>query len=233
MTGLPTYEAYSQKCHRSTRFHKLLSTSFGRGAGSASGSACAPPREPTCDEVAQRVKAFSEGRVSGEDFFASEKERCSGGGAGASGAGAGGSGGGNGSLYSEPFYSVADPRVLSLIFGLLWVAIADVRYNVLSSFRMQNGLFMIEAEVTYTFRAPFYLTQRTATVHFYNTVAIKQRASPSAACSWKVSAMETIRESYKLSIPARIVTTPVIHLLSIVFELSNYMPSVRLAKHFV
>ena len=141
---------------------------------------------PSAQQVASQVKTYSEGKVPAKDFFAEDV------------------------LYSEPFFKVNDVEVLSLLFGLVWVMVSDVRYNVLSCFRTKEGIFVIEAEVTYTWRLPISLKMATSSVHFYNTVCVR----PLPSGKWECTSLETVRESYMLSIPARIVTTPVIALLT-------------------
>eukprot|EP01061_Rhynchopus_euleeides_P016400 TRINITY_DN27680_c0_g1_i1.p1 TRINITY_DN27680_c0_g1~~TRINITY_DN27680_c0_g1_i1.p1 ORF type:complete len:201 (+),score=63.96 TRINITY_DN27680_c0_g1_i1:277-879(+) len=141
---------------------------------------------PTAQEVASKVKDYSEGRVPAKDFFTEDV------------------------VYSEPFFKVSDVEVMTLLFGILWVLVSDVKYNVLSCFRTKEGIFVIEAEVTYVWRAPLSFKSPCTSVHFYNTVAVR----PTASGGWQCTSLETVRESYMLSVPARIMTTPVIKVLT-------------------
>ena len=156
---------------------------------------------PSADQVASRMKQYSEGLVDGRDFFESDR-----------------------ACYSEPFFRVSDAKVLSLLFGLMWLAISEVTYDVQSSFRTREGLFVVEADVTYYFRAPFSFHKSSTTVHVYHTVTIKPGSDP-AAEAWRVTDLETVRESYALSVPARMLSAPLIQLLSAAYRLVRLVSS--------
>eukprot|EP01059_Diplonema_ambulator_P002897 TRINITY_DN124_c9_g1_i1.p1 TRINITY_DN124_c9_g1~~TRINITY_DN124_c9_g1_i1.p1 ORF type:complete len:178 (+),score=45.51 TRINITY_DN124_c9_g1_i1:89-622(+) len=147
-------------------------------------------RRPSLSEVAERLKGFNEGKVPVRQFFS--ENIC----------------------YSDPLIKVANAEVVALLFTVMWFVLESVTYEVKSTYEGPRGSVMVEAEVTYTWVKPLRWLLKTKKQHFYHTLNITYTPE-----SWKCSYLEAIRDSYTMSLPSRILTTPFLMVLNGVFQI--------------
>eukprot|EP01063_Lacrimia_lanifica_P023427 TRINITY_DN30951_c0_g1_i1.p1 TRINITY_DN30951_c0_g1~~TRINITY_DN30951_c0_g1_i1.p1 ORF type:complete len:260 (+),score=74.47 TRINITY_DN30951_c0_g1_i1:41-820(+) len=168
----------------------------------------------TADEVAQALKAFNEGRVAPQDFFSPHRAE-----------------------FHHPFFRVSNPLLIRLMCSVLAVACHtdfDVKSSV-GSARQRRGsrttrrsatppteylsarrgdapsVFLVEGEATYT--PKWRVLGKPTSRRFYTTLTLDCEAS--APGSPRFTKLEPVRESYTLSLPARILTTPLVAVATI------------------
>eukprot|EP01064_Diplonema_japonicum_P035461 TRINITY_DN769_c0_g2_i2.p1 TRINITY_DN769_c0_g2~~TRINITY_DN769_c0_g2_i2.p1 ORF type:complete len:191 (+),score=11.35 TRINITY_DN769_c0_g2_i2:25-573(+) len=152
---------------------------------------------PSASEVAERLKSFNEGKVPVRQFFSDNVS------------------------YRDPLLYISNADTVSLLFTIMWCLLEHVSYDVKSTYQGPGSSVMVEAEVTYSWIRPLSWLLKAKKQHFYHTLNI----TCSSGSSWRCNHLETIRDSYTLSLPSRILTGPPLFAINVVLRLRAFVVS--------